>query len=78
MGREMSKPEDYMTTHEVADDLQVTVYTVRRWIRDGRLPAIKPGWEQQRPGRWRILRQDVDALFGPKDARRVRAPHLRR
>ena len=31
------------TIREVADGLRVHVETVRRWIRDGRLPATKLG-----------------------------------
>ena len=34
-----------MRTEEVAERLAVDPSTVRRWIEDGRLPAVKPGRE---------------------------------
>lgn len=37
-GRPVSK---YLTVEEVADQLQVSARTIRRWIRDEGLPAIK-------------------------------------
>lgn len=46
-----------MTTEEVAHRLAVDPSTVRRWIDDGRLPAVKPG------RRWRIDPADLDQLL---------------
>lgn len=37
-----------MTTHEVAEQLRIKEATVRRWIRDGELPAVNLGRE------WRV------------------------
>lgn len=33
----------YLTVEEVAGLARVGVATVRRWVRDGRLPALQPG-----------------------------------
>jgi excisionase family DNA binding protein len=49
--------QDYLTPAQVAEELQVTVVTVRRWIANGALPASKVG-----PRRWMIRRADLDAL----------------
>ena len=38
----------------MAQELQVTTVTVRRWIASGELPAAKAG-----PRKWRIRRADV-------------------
>ena len=34
---------DYLTPEEIAATLRVHISTVRRWIRDGRLPAYRVG-----------------------------------
>jgi excisionase family DNA binding protein len=33
----------YLTVEEVAGLARVGVATVRRWVREGRLPAVQPG-----------------------------------
>jgi excisionase family DNA binding protein len=33
----------FMTPQDVSEVLQVSVYTVRRWIKEGTLPAYKVG-----------------------------------
>ena len=43
-----------MTPAQVADELQVTVVTVRRWIANGELRAAKAG-----PRKWMIRRSDL-------------------
>jgi excisionase family DNA binding protein len=50
--------EQYLTPAQVADELQVTVVTVRRWIADGELRASKAG-----PRRWTIRRSDLDSFL---------------
>jgi excisionase family DNA binding protein len=47
--------EQYLTPAQVADELQVTVVTVRRWIANRELRATKAG-----PRRWTIRRSDLD------------------
>ncbi len=48
--------QSFLTPQEVADLLRVSVYTVRRWIKEGDLPAYKVGrgWRISEPdlGRW--------------------------
>jgi len=46
------------STDEVADHLGLHVRTVRRYVREGRLPAVKIGKQ------YRIAAQDLEALTG--------------
>ena len=50
--------ERYLTPAEVADELRVTVVTVRRWIATGALRASKAG-----PRRWMIRPADLDTFL---------------
>jgi excisionase family DNA binding protein len=50
--------EQYLTPAQVAEELQVTVVTVRRWIANGELRAAKAG-----PRRWTIRRSDLDTFL---------------
>ena len=50
--------EQYLTPAQVADELQVTVVTVRRWIANRELRATKAG-----PRRWTISRSDLKAFL---------------
>jgi putative molybdopterin biosynthesis protein len=47
--------QTFLTPQEVSDLLRVSVYTVRRWIKEGDLPAYKVGRG------WRISESDIDA-----------------
>ncbi|MGH2913544.1 MAG: helix-turn-helix domain-containing protein [Solirubrobacteraceae bacterium] len=52
-------PEDeYLTPAQVAEELQVTDVTVRRWIAGGELRARKAG-----PRRWMIRRSDIEQFM---------------
>jgi excisionase family DNA binding protein len=46
---------DVLTPEEAADLLRVTVDTVRKLLREGKLPGAKVGRE------WRLLRRDLEA-----------------
>jgi excisionase family DNA binding protein len=46
--------ESFMTPAEVADLLRVSIYTVRRWIKDQAIPAYKVGRA------WRINSVDFE------------------
>ncbi len=48
-------PRDYLTTAEVAAWFKVSVFTVRRWIKQGDLPARKVGRE------WRVPQGALEA-----------------
>jgi excisionase family DNA binding protein len=48
----------YVTVREAARYVRVTEWSIRHWIRLGRLPATKPGGQQ-----FRILRSDLDKLL---------------
>jgi len=50
--------EQYLTPAQVAEELHVTVVTVRRWIANRELRATKAG-----PRRWTIRRSDLDAFL---------------
>ncbi len=51
---------ELLTVEEVADHLKVRTTTVRRWIRDGYLPAAKVGQA------YRIRIEAVEALLQPE------------
>jgi excisionase family DNA binding protein len=58
--------KEYLTPAQVADELHVTVVTVRRWIAHRELRAMKAG-----PRRWTIRRSDLNAFLaagGQSDA----------
>ena len=62
----MSSKDDWLTTEQVAELLQLSVETVRRWIREGDLPVLDlPG----RRGGYRVSRTDLDkyieSRYGP-------------
>ena len=46
--------QTFLTPQEVSNILRVSVYTVRRWIKEGDLPAYKVGRG------WRISESDID------------------
>lgn len=53
---------DVLTPEEAARLLRVSLDTVRKMLREGRLPGAKVGRE------WRILRRDLEAyLRGQKE-----------
>lgn len=51
-------PQDWFTTDEVAERLGLHVRTVRGYLRDGRLTAVRIGKQ------YRIAREDLDAFLG--------------
>ena len=46
--------QPFLTPQEVSHLLRVSVYTVRRWIKEGSLPAYKVGRG------WRISEMEID------------------
>ena len=46
--------ETFLTPQEVSETLRISIYTVRRWINEGHLPAYKFGRV------WRIRNSDFD------------------
>ena len=53
----MAEPEELLTVEEVASTLKMNQQTIRNWIDNGYLPAIRIG------RRVRIKRSDFDALL---------------
>lgn len=47
----------YLTVADVAKQLQISEDTVRRWIKSGKLPALKIGKE------WRIDPEELKSLL---------------
>ena len=50
----MRTPMDTYTVEEVAKALKLHPYTVRRLIREGKMPAFKAG------GQWRFRKDDIE------------------
>jgi excisionase family DNA binding protein len=51
--------QERLTTEAAADYLQVHVETMRRWARDGAIPAVKLG----NRGGFRFKREDVEQFL---------------
>ena len=60
--------KDLYSPDQVADQLGLHVRTVRNYVRDGRLKAVRIGKQ------YRIARTDVEALTGQKSASTVAPP----
>ena len=63
--------EELMTVPEVAAVLRLNEQTVRKWLREGRLPGIYLG---TRTAGWRVRRADVRAFLRPDTGGRARPP----
>ncbi|TYO97034.1 helix-turn-helix domain-containing protein [Desulfallas thermosapovorans] len=50
--------EQYYTPQEVADSLKINLRTIYRWIREGKLNAVKVG------ELWRISESELNRLLG--------------
>ena len=56
-------------TSEIAELLDVSTRTVRRWIEEGRLPAVNIASQGSRP-QYRILRIDLSNFIDPANTRK--------
>ena len=52
--------ERWLTTREIAQRLKLTEYTVREWLRTGRLKGYRPGGD--RAG-WRVRETDLNEFM---------------
>ena len=52
-----AKPISFLSIQQIADDLNVSIKTVRRWIADNELVAYKLG------GQWRVAPMDLDIFL---------------
>jgi len=52
---------EFLTIPEAAKLLKMSVVTIRRWIREGRLPAYQVGWRKVR-----IKSQDLARILTPR------------
>lgn len=57
------QPEQYLTVANVARQLGVSAWTVRDWLKDGKLAAYKVGRSRKAPVR--IKTSDLDAMLIP-------------
>jgi excisionase family DNA binding protein len=66
--------EELLSLPEAAEPLGVSVYTVRRWIKDGKLKAFKPGKE------YRVREADLEEFLAAREVRpkAVASPSQRR
>jgi PTS system nitrogen regulatory IIA component len=55
----MTERRDWLTTEEAAEYLRVHVNTVRRWAREGMIPAAKLG----NRGGFRFKREDLERFL---------------
>jgi excisionase family DNA binding protein len=55
--------EAFLSPQEVGDRLGASVYTVRRWIKTGDLPAFKPGKE------YRVRQSDLEEFLQAREVR---------
>ncbi|MFN8471802.1 MAG: helix-turn-helix domain-containing protein [Anaerolineae bacterium] len=53
--------EVYLTTEDIAEQLQISVYTVRRYIRSGKLRAVKL------EGSYRIRRSEFERFLRARE-----------
>jgi excisionase family DNA binding protein len=53
--------EEFLSPQEVGDRIGVSVYTVRRWIHEGRLQALKPGKE------YRVRESDLEEFLRARE-----------
>ncbi len=51
-------PDSFLTVPEIAEELRYDPQTVRMWIRQGKLPAIRASNRE-----YRVRRSDLDAMI---------------
>jgi excisionase family DNA binding protein len=56
----MNERTQWLTVEQAAEELQVSIETVRRWIRAGEMPALAMG---SRRGGYRLKPEDVDRFI---------------
>ena len=66
----MSERAQWLTVEQAAGELQVSIETVRRWIRGGELPALALG---SRRGGYRLKPEDVDRFIEARYGREGKA-----
>lgn len=57
-GAHQPDPSQWLTTREVARELRIDDESVRRWIRDRHIGAVKVGRS------WRVNTSDLNAFLG--------------
>lgn len=49
--------KQYFRPDEVAEILQVSVRTVRRWIAQGQMPGVRAHWKGVRINKWELAKR---------------------
>ena len=47
-----------LTPEQAAERLQISPLTVRKWLREGKLPGVKPGGKV-----WRVREKDLEEFL---------------
>jgi excisionase family DNA binding protein len=68
----MNQESAFYSLDQVADRLGLHVRTVRAYVRNGRLKAVRIGKQ------YRVAQEDLEAITGEADARRRRSARRRR
>ena len=55
--------EQMLTTEQAAERLGASVWTIRRWLQEGRIEGVQPGG--RRLG-WRIPAREIERLLRPR------------
>ncbi|HEY8449001.1 MAG TPA: helix-turn-helix domain-containing protein [Bacillota bacterium] len=63
--RVADREPELLTLTEAIKALRISRRTAYRWLQDGTLPAVKIG------GRWRVRREDLDALLRGEKPRKT-------
>lgn len=58
----------YLTTEDIAEQLHISVYTVRRYIRSGKLKAVKL------EGAYRVRREDFEQFLREREIGQSQRP----
>ena len=58
--------ERFLTVAEVAEQLRVSEFTIRNWLRSGRLQGYRPGG---RKAGWRIRQTDIEQFISESKER---------
>jgi excisionase family DNA binding protein len=56
----MTQEREFLTVKEIADRMRVTEFTVRNWLRSGRLKGYRPGGTK---AGWRVRESDLDRFI---------------
>lgn len=62
----MAEQVQDLTVEQVAERMQVTQESVRRWLRNKALKGYRPGGVKARKAGWRVRPQDLETFIGQR------------